>query len=677
MVPTAHSPAHARAAVSGRMGAIWARHADETLRRVGVVEDAVVALLLGDLADEARREAVRAAHKLAGSVGTFGFAEGSRIARDLEHLLDGEEAPAHRQVPQLSELVLALRRELAAPVEAPGAAAATPPAEDRRPLLLLVDEDEQLAEGLVTQAGAAGVRAVVVAGPGAARELLAREPPDVVLLDLGAADDSESELRLLSDLSTRRPPVPVLVLTAQNAVTDRVAVARHGAVGSLDRSAPLPQVIEAVTRALAHPKGPRATVLALDDDPAVLDVLSALLAPTDLDLRTLDAPLRLFDALAETLPDLLVLDFELPHADGVELCRALRNDPRWATLPVLFLTGRTDAETVRRMFDAGADDYLTKPVVGPELVARITNRLERVRLVRRTADSDPLTGIPSRRHCLTLLEQLIRTADRSAQPVSIAVLGVDHLRQVNDRFGHGVGDAVLRRVGELLTGALRGADVAGRWAGTEFVLGMYGTAEDDGVQRVADLLEACRGETFHGPDGTPFTVTLTAGVAQYPDDGADLDALYRRADRARHRAKAAGGNRTLPAGERRSGAGVVDVVLVEDDEVLASLVLHSLETRGYVVRWLSDGQEAADALAGGLDPRVLLLDWDLPGLNGLDVLATMAGSGKLDRTQVIMLTARSTEAEVLEALRLGATEHVPKPFSVPVLMQRLHRLLSR
>jgi DNA-binding response OmpR family regulator len=124
----------------------------------------------------------------------------------------------------------------------------------------------------------------------------------------------------------------------------------------------------------------------------------------------------------------------------------------------------------------------------------------------------------------------------------------------------------------------------------------------------------------------------------------------------------------------------VDVALVEDDAVLASLLLHALETRGYRAEWYQDGEAAARALAGPasrVQAQVVLLDVGLPSLDGFDVLRRLVDGGVTQQTRVIMLTAHAAEHEVLTALELGAFDHVAKPFSTPVLLQRMRRAMRR
>jgi len=253
------------------------------------------------------------------------------------------------------------------------------------------------------------------------------------------------------------------------------------------------------------------------------------------------------------------------------------------------------------------------------------------------------------------------------------VLDVDHFKRVNDRFGHAAGDDVLRRLGELLAESFRGEDVAARWGGEEFVLALYGLARADGLRRLEDLLARFSAQE----ERLGRRVTFTAGLAEYPVDGAELDTLFRAADGALLAGKAGGRGQVVAVGALPPVAPrQAEVVLVEDDAAIAELLLHALAARGYRTRWIADGEEAADVLAGsGAPAPAVLLDVDLPGIDGLSLLRRMARRGVLERSRVIMLTARSGEGEVLEALELGAFDHVAKPFSVPVLMERLQRAL--
>jgi PleD family two-component response regulator len=156
----------------------------------------------------------------------------------------------------------------------------------------------------------------------------------------------------------------------------------------------------------------RACVLLVDDDPVVLAEAARVLEAGGVKVHTLADPLRLWSALEEHAPEVVILDVDMPLVNGIEMCRVMRNDPRWSATPVVFLTSSTGAETVQKVFAAGADDFVAKPIVGPELVTRITNRLERVQLHRALADTDPLTGVANRRRSEELMGQLLHLAAR-------------------------------------------------------------------------------------------------------------------------------------------------------------------------------------------------------------------------------------------------------------------------
>ncbi|MBW3571775.1 MAG: diguanylate cyclase, partial [Gemmatimonadetes bacterium] len=424
-----------------------------------------------------------------------------------------------------------------------------------------------------------------------------------------------------------------------------------------------------------------AVVLAVDDDPAVLLAVRAVLQPRGVRVDAVTEPERFWEALEASAPDAVLLDVDMPGVNGLELCRVLRNDPRWKSVSVVFLTSRTDPATVQEVFAAGADDFVGKPFVGPELGARIHNRLERVRMQRALAETDALTGVPNRRGSEEVLERFLRLAAEQGDPLAFGVADLDGFKGVNDRFGHAVGDAVLARVARLLQKRFRAEDVVARWGGEEFVVGMYGMDKSDGVQRLAEALEVLREEPFTAPDGTTFRVTCSAGVSEFDTDGRDLQSLYRAADAAMYAAKQAGRDRVLPAGwtpARREGPRSVDVLVVEADPAAARLVQHALETRGLRHEWVEDGERAVSLLTGSapeLQARVVLLNTDLPGVDGLQVLRRMARERMLDCTRVILLGGESQQAEVARAMELSAFDHVPRPFSVPVLLQRIRRAL--
>jgi diguanylate cyclase (GGDEF)-like protein len=652
--------------------AVWERHRPEMLNRVAVIERAVTALITGDLGAELRGDAQGAAHTLAGSAGTFGYSRASQLAREIESELEGAELAS---VPGLSKLALSLRGELEADIQVAAAESPVPADTQDRVRMLLVSAQPELCARVATEAQARAIDLPIASSVQEAQTLCQARRPAIVLLDLTLpASDVQGVYRLLSTDVVCEGPIPLLALAEGNVFSERVEVARHGGEGLLASSLPGADLLDAAAQLLRRERLTATRVLLVDDDPAVLDAMRVLLEGHELEVFTLADPRRFWETLSEVEPELLLLDLDMPAVNGRELCGVVRGDPRWSHLAVIFVTAHSDPATVESLFAAGADDYIAKPLRGSELITRVTNRLERIRLHRQHAESDSLTGLATRAKAGELLERLLALGERFSQPVSVAILDLDRFKAINDTQGHAAGDSVLRGLGRHLARDFRGDDVVGRWGGEEFIAGMYGMTRQAGVRRLGEILSRFSKEPFQGEHGT-FKAAFSAGVAQFPLDGRDPGSLLAAADEALYSAKTAGRGQVLAA-ERRAPSERVDVVCVEDDPALVELLLSTLETHGYSARAITDGEQARGVLCGShpeLRCSVLLLDVDLPGLDGHSLLRQFARQGLLGSMRVIMLTARASELETLKTLQLGAFDHVAKPFSLPVLMHRVKR----
>lgn len=529
---------------------IWEQAKESFTRRVSVIEAAKISLLQNQLSDELRQQAEQEAHRLAGSLGMFGSDEGSRIAGLIEPLFAESHALDRRQKQYLSQLVDELQQELQHMSQGKPELLSLNCSTHERSILMMVGIDRAVADTFVAEATVRGLRSQTFTSPAIAKKQIAKHRPDVVLLHLPTKPDKVSSspddvLELLAELSSYTPPVPAIVVTTQAQLIDRVKLSRLGARRVLQAPVLPSQALEAVAQVLQHNRATEARVLVVDDDPAILTALQQLLEPWGMKVATLDEPLRFLDVLKTVAPDLLVLDVEMPHINGIELCQVVRNDPDLSGLPVLFLTAYTDAETMHRVFTAGADDFVSKPVVGPELVTRILNRLERSRLLRNLSETDALTAVANRRKSTQELTQRLAWSLQHQQLFCLAVLEVDQLKQINHEYGHAAGDQVLRCIGKLLRQTFQSEDVVGRWGGAEFVIGIMGMTPQDGEQRLAEVLESLRQTTFSTPTGQTFRATGSVGIVAGFPSKMELQALYQAADLALNQAQAAGGDRII------------------------------------------------------------------------------------------------------------------------------------
>jgi diguanylate cyclase (GGDEF)-like protein len=422
---------------------------------------------------------------------------------------------------------------------------------DERPLLLIVDPDRQLAQLLMNEAVDWGFRSAIATTLSEAETKIEQDAPTVVLLDPDITHPTTDSLRLLAKLSHQTPAVPVLVLTSHDRLTDRLEVAQLGGHSFLHKPMPPAQVLKAIAQAAQQAETAKQRVMVVDDDPLILATLKGFLQPWGLSVTTLNNPQQFWETLKSCSPDLLILDVKMPAVSGVELCQIIRNNSRWGRLPIIFLTAHTDAAIVNQMFSVGADDFVSKPIVAPELVSRIINRLERLKLLQNAAETDYLTKLSNRHKSTQDLNKYLQLVNQQEQPLCLAVLNLDNLKEINDHHGHNTGDIVMRQWGQLLRQTFRQNAVVARWEGDEFVVALYGMTRADGIQRFIQLLTTLRNRRFVAPDETQFRITFSGGIAQYPDDGTDLPALYQAASEALHRSKVAGCDCIFSAGADR------------------------------------------------------------------------------------------------------------------------------
>jgi DNA-binding response OmpR family regulator len=376
-------------AAESMMLELWERFKDSFDQQIDVLEEMTAALENGHLTDDLQQAAKHTVHKLVGSLGIYGFPQGSTIARQIENLLQPSKVPLQASdINQIAPLVAALKQELQQEPKltqaTQGAIAQSPNAAIPCPLILIVDDDQMLTDRLRAEAHGRSLQLEVAANLAQAQQIVESTIPDVVLLDLTFTDSNEGGLTWLKTLKQQHPQLPVLVFTARDHLSDRVAAARLGIQAFLHKPIASAQIFQAIQATLqqAQAQGVRSQpaiagkVLIVDDDPVILHRVSLMLSPWGLQVTPLLDPQRFWEALTQVIPDLLILDIEMPGLSGIELCQVVRNDPQWGDLPILFLTAYQDAKIIVQAFAAGGDDYIRKPILEPELIARVLNRLQ-------------------------------------------------------------------------------------------------------------------------------------------------------------------------------------------------------------------------------------------------------------------------------------------------------------
>lgn len=648
--------------LEGEIAGLWATFRGTMLERLETLEEVGTLLVEGQREPPALDAARTAAHKLHGSLGTFGHLRGSEIAAELEAIA-ASGAHTEGDVFRYAELVMALRSELESPEAGPSQPPGRRPAAGGRPRaavrVLVLEADVDRAEGVTAAALSRGWEPVVVSSFDELVTRLEERPPDLLILD-PAAEDTARIHAYLRRLSLYPPRVPVVFWSDEADLPSRLRAAAAGVQAFVERRRDAGTLVARAATLLRESRRPPATVLVVDDDPAILALTRTALDDDTLRVVTIDDPLLFWETAEATSPDLLLLDIDMPHVSGIQLCRVVRASARWAELPIIFFTSHADHDTVTRAFRAGADDYVLKPISGPELRSRVVSRMDRMRLRRDMGAAGPGTGAVARAVAEGRAGMALALAGRHGEPATVALVRVEAEHDGDVRMP-------LSRLAGMIRDAARAEDVVARWSPCELLVCLYGMPGADADRWLHSRIEP-------EPHGS---WTVRVEKATFPVDGHELDDLLEAAARSSARGVGDEAGASDAGAPRRSGR--VDVVLVEDDEALAALLLQTLLARDLSTHWIPDGVEAERMLTGenpSLEGRVILLDIGLPGLDGLTVLRRLAESGVTRRSRVVMLTARAAEAEVLRCLELGAFDHVPKPFSVGELLHRVRRAID-
>ncbi len=294
------------------------------------------------------------------------------------------------------------------------------------------------------------------------------------------------------------------------------------------------------------------SVLAIDDTQDIHNLLRLRLRGEGIELHHATSPIDGL-ALAKTLiPDLILLDIDMPKMNGFDVCRALKADPSTVAIPVIFLSASSDVDDKVAGFDLGAVDFVTKPFNTAELRARVRAALRTKRyhdMLSQRAQLDALTGLWNRGYFNRRLADEVAAAQRYGREVTLVLLDLDHFKKLNDGHGHPFGDRVLTATGDVLASSVRATDAACRYGGEEFGLILTETPASGArmcCERIRERVEAL----MLSSKGKPVVVTASMGFAStgaMPKEMVTVQALLDAADGALYAAKQGGRNRICEA----------------------------------------------------------------------------------------------------------------------------------
>jgi len=296
---------------------------------------------------------------------------------------------------------------------------------------------------------------------------------------------------------------------------------------------------------------PGVTILVIDDDASIHRAVAQRLEGVVDQVLKAGSPTKGLQFAIQERPDVILLDLNMPQIDGFKVCRHLQEHPTTRDIPILFITADQNPDHLAKALDAGASDYISKPFNAIELEARVRVALrtkQMIDLLQERARIDAVTSLNNRASMDDALVAAAAAFKRTDQPFSLLMIDLDHFKKINDTYGHGIGDDVLRRVGASIRASCRPYDVACRFGGDEFgvILAQNDIAGAEQISsRIIDGINKIKLRT----GGEEIRVTCSGGLAsasQMPSGFESAD-LLKVADEALYSAKSEGRNRLAVA----------------------------------------------------------------------------------------------------------------------------------
>ncbi|WP_404783735.1 response regulator [Altericista sp. CCNU0014] len=367
----------ASASSSQKFADLWQESRPQYIERAEHLNRAIAALSQDrrDWADMLR-QAQQQAHTLSGSLGSFGLERASQLAAQINRLLRLVEQLQASDLERLERLALTLQQELQVATAADVSLETVHFDEPKHPIrLLIVDDDLALTHQLATLSEPYGIQTRIEPNPALVVERVSQWQPEVVLLDLNFPDAPDAGFALLRALFDRDPQLPVIVFTARDRYSDRVKASMLGGSVFLQKPVAPSTVISTVFQAYTQSDPREITLMQVNADVKASRAIESHLTAWGFQWTTVKTVQQCWKTMPDFQPELLLVDADLPKGSGFDLCRVVRNEPRWHNLPVIFMVTDLEPEIVRQVCIAGGSACLFKPVAEAELIARILQRI--------------------------------------------------------------------------------------------------------------------------------------------------------------------------------------------------------------------------------------------------------------------------------------------------------------
>lgn len=367
-----------------------------------------------------------------------------------------------------------------------------------------------------------------------------KNPPLAVLFIPAGQNTRQEEFAYISAIRESCAASQLLYLGQQNTMDPLVALMRAGIDVTIPAEEQPSMVLNCILNLVQTEDMEKSRVLVVEDSRVAVEVIQRTLEQNGIDTYAINDPAGLLDALQSYRPDLILMDMYMPHFNGVEATRVLRQMPAYSSLPIVYVSGESEIGMQVEALRLGGDQFLSKPFNPVLLAAIVKTKIERFREIQRSTNLDGLTGLLNHTAAKSQLKSMVDQLDTGSS-LTVAMMDIDHFKSINDTYGHPVGDQVIRGLAWLLKGRLRSTDLIGRYGGEEFLVALPGVTPAE-AKFVIDRIRKDFSTLPHAHANGVVYATFSTGIASYPMFDTAIN-LTEAADSALLQAKRLGRNR--------------------------------------------------------------------------------------------------------------------------------------
>jgi len=491
----------------------------------------------------------RQLHNLAGSAGTFGYSAVSIEARNLEELLRSTTTVDALTSDDEMKISDALQRMVCLIDNDPDekyenivyANDETAAVTEFDRLIYVLEGDELLAKDILTQLHYYDYEVEIFSTVKQSMEAIKLRVPSAMIIDIQL---SEGELvgpgfaLLFNELSEKN--VPSIIISSRDDWQTRLSAVRANASSYLTKPIDFNDLLERIDLLTMVQTPDPYRVLIIDDMVVLAEHYAAVLAGADMKVEVVSDINNLLEVLSGFKPELILMDVHMPQCSGLEVARIIRQKDEFLSVPIVFLSTEADPLKHLTAMELGGDDFLQKPIKDEQLVVAVRSRAQRFRNLRSHMHCDGLTGLLNH---VTIKNQLITEisrAHRQQHPLTFAMIDLDTFKDINDTYGHPVGDRVIKSVARMLVKRLRKTDIIGRYGGEEFAVILPETSLNM-AKSILDAIRQSFSQTIQQSNAGQFTTTFSVGIARL-EAHSSINTIIDAADKALYEAKSSGRN---------------------------------------------------------------------------------------------------------------------------------------